>query len=82
MNCYETLLKEMYNAQGIQLITEQTWRKLNISVNLKQQLKKALHSYQKKTKQAEVIRGMSMKAYGYMNEMKALQALKAIKHVN
>ena len=51
-------------------------------MNLEQQLKKALHPYQKKRKQAEVMKGMSMKAYGYINEMKALQALKTMKHVN
>ena len=72
----------MYNAQSIQLTTEQTWKELNISVNLEWQLKKALHPYQKKRRQAEVMRGMSMKTYGYMNEIKALQALKTMKHVN
>jgi len=51
-------------------------------VNLEQQLKKALHPYQKKRRQAEVMRGMSTETYGYMNEMKALQALKTMKHVN
>jgi len=57
-------------------------RKLNISVNLEQQLKEALHPYQKKRRQAEVMRDMGTKTYGYMNEMKALQALKTMKHVN
>ncbi len=58
------------------------WRELNISVNLEWRLKKALHPYQKKRRQAEVMKDMGMKTYGYMNEMKALQALKAMKHVN
>jgi len=51
-------------------------------VNLEQQLKEALHPYQKKRRQAEVMRDMGTKTYGYMNEMKALQALKTMKHVN
>jgi len=45
-------------------------------VNLEQQLKKALHSYQKKRRQAVVTEG-------YLNsKMKALQALKTMKHFN
>jgi len=45
-------------------------------VNLKQQLKKALHPYQKKRRQAVVTEG-------YLNsEVKALQALKTMKHFN
>jgi len=55
---------------------------LDISVNLERQLKKALHPYQKKRRQAGVMGGMGTEAYGYMNEMKALQALEAMKHVN
>jgi len=34
MGICDTLLKEMYDAQGIQLITEETWRELDIPVNL------------------------------------------------
>jgi len=43
-------------------------------VNLEQQLKKALHPYQKKRKQAAVTEG-------FLNsEVKALQVLEAMKH--
>jgi len=45
-------------------------------VNLKQQLKKALHSYQKKRKQAVITED-------YLNsEVKALQALETMKRFN
>ena len=86
MNYCNILLKEMYNSWGIQLITEQTWRKLSISVNLEWQLKKALHSYQKKRRQAKDIKGMrdmrdmSTEAYNSTNETEALQMLKAMKN--
>ena len=82
MDCCETLLKEMYDARGIQLTTEQTWRELDIPVNLGRRLKEALHPYQKERRQAGVMGGMGTEAYGYMDEMEALQALEAMKHVN
>jgi len=86
MNYCDILLKEMYNSQSIQLITEQTWRELSISVNLQQWLKKALHPYQKKKRQAEGIKGMrgmrnmSTEAYNSINEAEALQVLKTMKN--
>jgi len=55
---------------------------LDIPVNLGRRLKEALHPYQKERRQAGVMGGMGTEAYGYMDEMKALQALKAMKHVN
>jgi len=49
---------------------------LDISVNLGRRLKEALHPYQKKRRQAVVTEG-------YLNsEMKALQALEAMKRFN
>jgi len=58
------------------------WRELDIPVNLGRRLKEALHPYQKERRQAGVMGGMGTEAYGYMDEMKALQALEAMKHVN
>ncbi len=70
----DTLLDEMYDAQGIQLATEQTWRGLDIPVNLGRRLKEALHPYQKERRQAAVTEG-------FLNsEVKALQVLKTMKY--
>ncbi len=72
----DTLLEEMYDARGIQLATEETWRELDISVNLERRLKEALHPYQKERRQAVVTEG-------YLNsKVKALQALEAMKRFN
>lgn len=77
MEVLDILLEEMFDARGIQLATEQTWRDLDIPVNLGRRLKEALHPYQKERR--VVTEGMTT---GFLSsEMEALQALETMKHV-
>ncbi len=93
MEYCDILLEEMYHPWGIQLATEQTWRELGIPVNLGRRLKEALHPYQKERRQGGRggmggmgatggTEGMGGGAYGYTDELEALQVLEAMRNGN
>ena len=88
MDYCDILMEEMYDARGIQLATEQTWRDLNIPINLGRRLKEALHPFQKKTRQvggaggaggAGSFGGFETEAFSSLEELEELQVLEAMR---